>query len=133
MGEIETDKQTLVSSDKIHFLDQAVCEPATSFSQVRILTDANVLGSKDQLNRLSFTKSFGFRFGRQTSGADFDRPAGHHAYQEISCSQKSGDVFTCRTIVNFVGWSHLFEMAFVKHHDVVTHLQRFFLIVRDAY
>src|SRR5205807_7706707 len=101
MRQIETDIQTLVGADKIHFLDHAVRQSPTSFSQVRILADANVLGSKDQLNRLSFTKSFGFFFGRQTSGADFDRSAGHDAYQEISGSQKSGDVFTRRMIVNF--------------------------------
>src|SRR5438309_7440105 len=131
MREIETDIQTLVSAHKTHFFDDAVRQPPTSFSQVRILADANVFRPKNQLNRLPFTKSFGLFFGRQTSGADFDRSAGHDAYQEIGRSQKSGDVFTCRMIVNFVGCSHLFEMAFVEHRDVVTHLQSLFLIVRD--
>src|SRR2546427_7450752 len=131
MREIETDIQTLVSADKIHFLDHAVRQPPTSFGQVRILADANVLRPKNQLNRLPFTKSSRFFFGWQTSSADFDRSAGHDAYQKIGRSQKSGDVFTGRMIVNFVGCSHLFEMAFVEHRDVVTHLQSLFLIVRD--
>src|SRR6266568_557856 len=131
MGEIETDIQTLVSADKIHFLDHAVRQPPTSFSQVRILADANVLRPKNQLNRLPFTKSSRLFFGRQTGGADFDRSAGHDAYQKIGRSQKSGDVFTRRMIVNFVGCSHLFEMALVEHRDVVAHLQSLFLIVRD--
>src|SRR2546430_5162103 len=118
MREIETDIQTLVGATKLPCLDHPLRHPPTSFSQVRILADANVLGSKNQLNRLPFTKSSRFFFGRQTSGADFDRSAGHDAYQKIGRSQKSGDVFTGRMIVNFVGCSHLFEMALVEHRNV---------------
>src|SRR5437016_3010052 len=131
MREIETDIQTLVSTHKTHFLDHAIRQAPASFNQVRILADANILRSKYQLNRLSFTKSSRFLFGRQTGRADFDRSARHDTYQQIGCSQKSGDVFTGRMIVNFVGCSHLFEMAFVEHRNVVTHLQSLFLIVRD--
>src|SRR5438067_11509838 len=123
MREIETDIQTLVSTDKIHFLDHAVRQPPTSFSQVRILADANVLRPKNQLNRLPFTKSSRLFFGTQTGAADFDRSARHDAYQDIRRSQKSGDVITPPNIINHVGCSYLFAMAFVDHRDVVTHIQ----------
>src|SRR3989442_9735362 len=133
MREIEADIQTLVSADKIHFLDHAVRQPPTSFGQVRILADANVLRSKNQLNRLPFTKSSRFFFGWQTSSADFDRSAGHDAYQKIGRSQKGRHIFSGRMIVNFIGCSHLFEMAFVEHRDAVPQFQRLFLIMRDEY
>src|SRR2546427_4610961 len=117
MREIETDIQTLVSADKIHFLDHAVRQPPTSFGQVRILADANVLGSKNQLNRLPFTKSSRFFFGWQTSSADFDRSAGHDAYQKIGRSQEGGHVFSGGMVVDFVGRSDLLQMTFIEHRD----------------
>src|ERR687888_1730194 len=123
MRKVEPEIQTLISADKIYLLDHTIRQPPASFSQVRILTDANILGPKDQLDRLPFTKPSRFFFGRQTSGADFDSAAGHYTDQKICGSQKGRHVFRGRMIVNLVRCSDLFEMAFVKYGDVIAHLQ----------
>src|SRR6185436_5825447 len=54
MRQIQTHSQSLISSNKIYFLDYSVRQPATTFGEVGVLADTNILGTKYEFNRLTF-------------------------------------------------------------------------------
>jgi hypothetical protein len=50
MREIKPHCQAFVSADKINFFDHAVSQPATSFGEICVLTEADIFGTKDELD-----------------------------------------------------------------------------------
>src|SRR5439155_27195624 len=91
MPEIETHVKPLVSSHETDFFDHAVCQPTTTFRQICVAAEASVLRSKNELNGLTFTESFGFLFSRQACRSDFHGATAGHAEQQIRRAQKCRD------------------------------------------
>src|SRR5262249_6937734 len=131
MREVKPDREPLIGADEIYFLYDAVGQPATSFREIRILTDANIFGSKHQLNRLAFTEPASFFLSGQLGGADFDASLNYHTEQKIGSAEERRNVLRLWMIVDFVRRANLLQVSVIKNRNAVAELKRLFLIVSD--